>query len=508
VLASTPVKAESVPIVRLNAGLNDAWYNPATNGQGFFINVFPVNGTAFVGWFTYDLERPDESADAQLGEAGHRWLTAQGPFSGNTANLTIYVTQGGEFDSVEPPTSFDPAGIGTMVIEFADCNSALISYDIPSLGLTGEIPIQRIAQDNLELCEMLVAAEPPPPACTRAEPDNSHGPNDPPVERGAIIDRFQMADGGTGWDGIPAIEFPKFTEDLNSGSFGPQDLVAGVKVGDEVRAYPHNILNWHEVVNDQFNISGGLERATLNYCPLTGSAMLWKSLMEPGDETWGVSGVLYNSNLVMYDRQTESFWSQMLEQAVIGQQVKKIPDRLQVVETTWATWQAMYPETSVLTEDTGYTRDYGAYPYGSYREDESLLFEVNNMNDRRLPRKERVLGINVGDSSKVYPINNFASNVEVINEMVGDMNVVAAGSSNQNFGVVYNRELEDCTVLEFEAVQNELPVVMRDNEGNKWDVFGTAVSGARTGQQLQKTNSYIAYWFAWTAFFPHVQIHQ
>jgi hypothetical protein len=168
----------------------------------------------------------------------------------------------------------------------------------------------------------------------------------------------------------------------------------------------------------------------------------------------------------------------------------------------------MYPESRVLSENTGFSRDYTAYPYGSFREDESLLFPVDNDLDRRLHRKERVLGINVGDHSRVYPISTFSTGVEVINESVGDMNVVVAGSSNHNFGVVFNRELEDCTVLEFQAVQNALPVVMRDDEGNEWDLFGVAVNGDRKGQQLQKTNSYIAYWYAWTAFFHGTEIRQ
>ncbi len=137
-----------------------------------------------------------------------------------------------------------------------------------------------------------------------------------------------------------------------------------------------------------------------------------------------------------------------------------------------------------------------------------MLFVVDNLNDLRLHRKERVLGINVGSSSKVYPIRNFDPNVEVINDTVGDMQVVTVGSRSYNFGVVYNRELEDCTVLNFEPVQNKLPIVMQDEEGNQWDILGTAVSGARTGQQLQKTNSYIAYWYAWTAFFQGAEIHQ
>ncbi|NNK33728.1 MAG: hypothetical protein HKP02_11420 [Xanthomonadales bacterium] len=141
----------------INAGLSDAWFNPITNGQGFFINVFPQVRQVFVGWFTYDTERPPEDLAAIIGEAGHRWLTAQGPYEGDTAELTIYLTQGGVFDSENPATSTDLAGYGTVTIEFADCNAAILSYEITSLGLSGEIPIQRIVQDNIALCEALNA---------------------------------------------------------------------------------------------------------------------------------------------------------------------------------------------------------------------------------------------------------------------------------------------------------------------------------------------------------------
>jgi len=505
-LASQAVKAESSPLMSLNAGYNDAWYNPATDGQGFFITVFPDLGVVSLAWFTYDTELPTVGATARLGDPGHRWLTAQGPFDGNTANLTIFVTKGGVFDAVAPVASTDPAGDGSITLEFADCSEGMVSYEITSLDISGEIPIQRVAGDNIALCETLAASE--PNTCVRPKPDISQGPDDPPVINGTIIPRVDIIDGGPGPDGIPPLELPEFTRSLGSTGLDPTELVVGVKVGDDIRAYPHNILNWHEVVNDQFTMDGSLERATLSYCPLTGSAVLWKSFMEPGDETFGTSGVLYNSNLILYDRENVNYWAQMLEQSILGPQVTRIPDRLQVVETTWGTWKAMYPETSLLTEDTGFSRDYNAYPYGSYREDNSLLFPVNNKEDGRLHRKLRVLGINVGSSSKVYPIKRFASNVEIIKDTVGDMQVVVAGSSGHDFGVVYNRELEDCTVLDFEAVQGELPVVMRDNEGNEWDVFGTAVSGPRTGQQLQKTNSYVSYWFAWTAFFPGADIHQ
>jgi hypothetical protein len=141
----------------INAGLNDAWYNPATPGQGFLITVFPEIKQMFLAWFTYDTERPPEDVSAQLGEPGHRWLTAQGPYEGDTANLTVFVTEGGVFDAAEPAVTTDPAGDGTLTLEFADCIAGLVNYAITSLGISGEIPIQRITPDNVPLCEALAS---------------------------------------------------------------------------------------------------------------------------------------------------------------------------------------------------------------------------------------------------------------------------------------------------------------------------------------------------------------
>lgn len=502
-LASHTVQAESPPLSLLNAGLNDAWFNPETDGQGFFITIFPELGVVVLAWFTYDTVLPADDASANLGDAGQRWLVAVGEFDGNNALLDIEISSGGVFDtSSEIMRDLD----GTIALNFESCEKGTIEYDIASIGQKGTVVIERVVKDNIALCEAL--APPAPRTCTRPAPDLSQGIDNPPVIGGAIVPLSEVIGGGPGPDGIPPLEMPLFTTDLDATSISPFELVVGVKIGDDVRAYPYNIMNWHEVVNDEFIMDGSPEIVTLSYCPLTGSAMLWKSFMESADKTFGTSGLLYNSNLIMYDRATRSNWSQMLEQSINGSEIRRIPGRLPVVETSWGTWKAMYPETKLLSEKTGFSRDYTAYPYGSFREDQSLLFPVNNSGDGRLHRKERVLGINVGSSSKVYPINNFTSQVEVINEVVGDMQVVVAGSSGHNLGVVFNRELEDCTMLDFVAVQDQLPIVMRDNEGNEWDIFGTAVSGARKGQRLQKTNSYIAYWFAWTAFFPGAQIQQ
>jgi hypothetical protein len=140
---------------QITNGLNDAWFNPATNGQGLLITVFPDLREMFLAWFTYDTERPAEDVTAILGDPGHRWLTAQGPYSGDTATLTLYVTEGGVFDMGQPVPTTDGNGDGTLTIEFADCTEGLVTYEITSLGLSGEIPIQRISTDNVELCETL-----------------------------------------------------------------------------------------------------------------------------------------------------------------------------------------------------------------------------------------------------------------------------------------------------------------------------------------------------------------
>ena len=109
----------------------------------------------FLAWFTFDTERPPEDVQATLGDPGHRWLTAQGPYDGETATLTIYVTGGGVFDSANPPASNAGIGDGTMTIEFADCTQGLVTYQINSPNVSGEIPIQRITDDNVTLCESL-----------------------------------------------------------------------------------------------------------------------------------------------------------------------------------------------------------------------------------------------------------------------------------------------------------------------------------------------------------------
>jgi hypothetical protein len=150
-VANTRVLAVS-GLFAINAGLNDAWFNPQTPGQGFFLTVFEDIGMVFLAWFTYDTVRPAGSVIANLGEPGHRWITAFGPFNGDTAELDVEITSGGVFDSAQP--GVDQAIDGAITLQFTGCNAGMVTYSIASLGLLGEVPIQRIALDNVSRCEM------------------------------------------------------------------------------------------------------------------------------------------------------------------------------------------------------------------------------------------------------------------------------------------------------------------------------------------------------------------
>jgi PKD repeat protein len=140
-------------IILINSGMTDAWFNPLTDGQGMLIIVWDNIKYVFMAWFTFDTERPSPDVEAILGEPGHRWLTAAGPFDGDTATLSVYLSSGGVFDSAQPPVVTDQTPIGTATIKWTGCNAATLTYDIPSLELMGEIPIERIVLENVPLCE-------------------------------------------------------------------------------------------------------------------------------------------------------------------------------------------------------------------------------------------------------------------------------------------------------------------------------------------------------------------
>ena len=318
------------------------------------------------------------------------------------------------------------------------------------------------------------------------------------------IPETAVIDAGPGRDGIPSIDRPvmQLAADVPDREILPNELIVGVLHEGTIHAYSHNILNWHEVVNDSIDFNDFI----VSYCPLTGSAMSWDADDSLTNTEFGVSGLLYNSNLILYDRNSGSRWSQMLQQSVQGSRVREQPARIQVVETRWSTWQAMYPDSFVLTRVTSYSRDYDAYPYANYRANEELLFPVERQ-DNRLHPKTRIIGIHGSTASKVYQVSGFGSTTQAINDQFDGQPIVAAGNSRSDIAVIFGRELADGTILTFTALDDQLPNILQDTEGNTWDVFGNAVSGPRAGERLPMTNSFTAFWFAWAAFFDSPEIH-
>jgi len=317
-----------------------------------------------------------------------------------------------------------------------------------------------------------------------------------------LIPTIDIADGGPGQDGIPDLQNPKFEPAATITTVAPQDRVIVLRDGAVVKAYPHDVMDYHEIVND----GTADDPLSMSYCPLTGSALAWKGRAAAADSTFGVSGLLYNSNLLLYDRESGSVWSQLLQLAVFGPRQGEQPENIRVFETTFTTLKSMYPDALVLSRDTGHFFNYDDYPYGNYQDDLALIFSVSRL-DSRMHTKQRVIGIHEGSSSKVYQLGAFGATTQTINDQFNNQSIVVVGNSALSFAAIYSRVLADGTILNFSPLNDDLPNVMSDDEGNVWDIFGTAVSGPRAGEQLAATRSYVAMWFAWVSHFDNVEIY-
>lgn len=334
--------------------------------------------------------------------------------------------------------------------------------------------------------------------------DGGKSSDDGITSTGWLIPESDVVSGGPGKDGIPSIDNPQFLNASNVYSIDTDELVIAVKIGDEVRVYPHNIMNWHEIVNDKVNDVP----ICVTYCPLTGTAIGWQRMVNGKETTFGVSGLLYKNNLIPYDRETDSRYSQMLISGVKGKQGGKQLNTISVIETKWGTIRNAYPQAQVLSRQTGFDRNYDRYPYGSYKEsDDQFLFPVENRDDR-LPNKQRVHGIGIDSSYVTYPIKSFGNEIEVINDEFNGKPYVVFGSSSDNIVESYVRERLQGEVLTFEPVQNSYPVVMKSQNGTEWNIFGEAVSGPLKGHQLTSTLSYNGFWFAFADFFPGLVIRR
>jgi len=318
-------------------------------------------------------------------------------------------------------------------------------------------------------------------------PDPSDG-SPPPTADGSLHLPYEHAtllenvvSGGVGKDGIPSIDDPTFADPADV-DLDPGDPVFGVVRNGVAKAYPQYVVVWHEIVNDTI----GGDPVAVTYCPLTGTVQGF----ERGDAEFGVSGNLVNSNLVMYDRATDSWWPQVTATAIDGEMAGATLREFRVVWTTWENWRSQQPDTRVLTEDTGYRRRYGQDPYGNYNPDrgyyadDSTMFTPLQEDDRAHP-KAVVLGARTADGAVAFAKERLLDEQVLTGDPAGDP-VVAAADPALETGYVYaNPDGAEVTPAEGEAA---------------YEVDGETYGP--TELPLDRVLAFDAMWFAWSGFYP------
>lgn len=291
--------------------------------------------------------------------------------------------------------------------------------------------------------------------------------------RNSTIPVNKILSGGPPRDGIPSIDKPKFITAAQAhatSKLKPKDRVIGLSFNGEARAYPINILNWHEIVNDVVNGKA----VSVTYCPLCGTGIVYAADITSKGKIeryqFGVSGLLYNSDVLLYDRQTETLWSQILSKAISGPMVNSTLKMLPSSLTSWKTWKQKHPNTKVLSTNTGFTKDYNRSPYGDYDNNRSLYFQVSAESKKYHP-KERVLGISINGKFKSYPFVELAR-----------LKQSKQGKKLTLHDSFDGKEL----VIDFDTENRD--AVIKDKAGNI----------------IPSINSF---WFAWFAFHPGTDIY-
>jgi Protein of unknown function (DUF3179) len=314
-----------------------------------------------------------------------------------------------------------------------------------------------------------------------------------------IVPLDKIVGGGPPQDGIPSIDNPKFVSIVEADQFlEDADQVVGLNINGDIRAYPLQILVWHEIVNDMV---GGAPVA-VTYCPLCFTNQVFNRTVNGQTVEFGTSGKLYNSNLVMYDRTSNSLWSQALGQAIVGKNAGIKLDRIPFDVAFWKEWKQLYPDTKVLSRDTGSTRPYGADPYGDYYTSDDLFFPVSNKDDR-LSLKEIIVGLENAGQYKAYKLQQIEDS-RVINDRIGNKSV--ALFSLYPFMVRVFDSALDAQKLEFLFDNNSSKITDRQT-GSEWNFNGTAISGPMKGTQLTRLPFDEGFWFEWAAFHPDTALY-
>ncbi len=275
----------------------------------------------------------------------------------------------------------------------------------------------------------------------------------------SLIPAADILAGGPPRDGIPAIDRPLYIPAGETQYLNDTDLVLGLEHKGVSRAYPIRVLVWHEIVNADFDG----EPVVITFCPLCGTGLAFSATVDGQTLDFGVSGLLHNSDLLMYDRQTDSLWSQIPGRAVTGAMAGKELQRLPVVHVPWKEWRRQHPNSEVLSLNTGSNRDYSTDPYAGYDRTERLFFPVSK-NDRRYSRKTWVLGLQSKGVSKVWPFPELA----------------------KTDGKVMDTFAGQPVEIRYDAAQST---------ASAHDADGNLLPAVR------------AYWFAWYGFYPDTEVY-
>ena len=360
-------------------------------------------------------------------------------------------------------------------------------------------------------------------ACGQSAPDDSaddaggRSPTEAESTPDPLIDPDDIISGGPPPDGIPPIDDPKFLAASDAGFLTDREPVLAVEIGGEAKAYPLQIMTWHEIVNDTI---GGVP-VSVTYCPLCNTGIAFERPTIDGELLdFGTSGKLYNSNLIMYDRQTESYWAQATGQAVVGELTG---ERLTFVPTrilSFADWRTEHPDGLVLSRDTGHERPYGENPYAGYDSSERPFLFAGEP-DERLPATSRVLGVARAGDVVAFPYEAVAEGAAggwavVMEEVAGEPVAIfwKAGTASaldsqeiaegRDVGAIaaYRPEV-DGRSLTFEA--REAGIVDQET-GSVWSILGRAMSGPLAGEALVPELAIDSLWFDWAAFHPETRI--
>jgi len=308
-----------------------------------------------------------------------------------------------------------------------------------------------------------------------------------------IVPLDKIVSGGPSKDAIPSIDHPTFVDASAVDHFLPdEDLVFGLYYEGEARAYPAMILVWHEIVNDIVNGKPVL----VTYCPLCYASAAYERVIDGEPVEFGVSGKLYQSDLVMYDRKTDSYWSQILGKAIVGELAGRELTRIPIDQTTWGVWKKLHPDTKVLSMDTGFRRPYGTDPYDGYYTSDVIVFPVD-YRDERLHPKAVVYGLALGADQKAYSVET-VWRLGAVNDRVGGMDLVVLSTVDQGPLRVFDRHLGE-DLLEF-VVKNGRIFDTKTN--SEWNFDGVAVSGPLAGRALSRVVGITCFWFAWATFYP------